>query len=178
VAAAPHFDAPVLLPEPLTFERLFRDEYRSLVALAWALTGSREAAEDVAQESLLALHRRWDDLHLIDNPRAYVRRTCANLSVSWVRRRVREVHAVLRLQGLRPTPTPVDDATDAFWNAVRRLPRRQAQVVALHYGYDLSVDGVAETLGLAPGTVKVHLHRARTALEPHLTTPSQLGEVT
>lgn len=158
------------LPEVITYESLFRREYAGLVALAWALTGSRETAEDIAQESLLVLHRRWDELARIENPTAYVRRTCANLAASWVRRRVREVKALVRLDALRPTDVDVslDESTEAFWHAVRRLPRRQAQVTALYYGYDLGIDDVAEVLELSPGTVKVHLHRARTALAPAL----------
>ena len=44
------------------------------------------------------------------------------------------------------------------------LPPRQAQVVALHYLFDLSVDDVAATLEVSPGTVKVHLSRARASL--------------
>jgi RNA polymerase sigma factor (sigma-70 family) len=156
------------LPEVVSFPTFFRREHPGLVALAWGLTGSRETAEDVAQEAMLALHKRWDDLALIDNPTAYVRRTCANLAVSWVRRRARESKAVARLAGMRPTESPVDEDTDAFWAAVRRLPRRQAQVVALYYGYDLGIDEVAEILQLAPGSVKSHLHRARSSMEPSL----------
>jgi RNA polymerase sigma-70 factor, ECF subfamily len=157
------------LPEVVSFAALFRREYPRLVALAWGLTGSRETAEDLAQESLLALHRRWDDLAHIENPTAYVRRTCANLSVSWIRRRVRETKALGRLEGLRGSVSTIDESTDAFWAAVRSLPRRQAQVVALHYGCDLGIDEVAEVLAMAPGTVKAHLHRARARLEPRLT---------
>jgi RNA polymerase sigma-70 factor (ECF subfamily) len=147
----------------VAYPTLFRREYPGLVALAWGLTGSRESAEDIAQESLLVLHRRWDVVQ-IDNPAAYVRRTCANLSVSWVRRRAREAQAMARLRGRRPPESPVDESTDAFWAAVRRLPRRQAQATALFYGLDLGVDEVAEILQMAPGTVKVHLHRARSTL--------------
>lgn len=164
------------LPDVVSYEALFRREYAGLVTLAWALTGSRETAEDIAQESLLVLHRRWDDLVHIDNPTAYVRRTCANLAASWVRRRVREVRALVRLDGLRQAEPALDEGTDAFWQAVRRLPRRQAQVTALYYGYDLGVDEVAEALQLAPGTVKAHLHRARAALAPAMRVRSDTVE--
>jgi RNA polymerase sigma-70 factor (ECF subfamily) len=166
------------LPEVIAYAALFRREYPRLVALAWGLTGSRETAEDVAQEALLVLHRRWDELDRIENPTAYVRRTCANLAVSWVRRRVREAKAIVRLEGQRPPTGSVEDSCDIFWAAVRKLPRRQAQVVALFYGYDLSVEEVSEVLQLSKGTVKAHLHRARTSLEPRLAEQRHLaGEV-
>ena len=52
-------------------------------------------------------------------------------------------------------PEPTDEE---FWSAVRTLPRRQAQVVALHYLYDLSVTDVALTLEMSQGTTKTHRH--------------------
>jgi RNA polymerase sigma-70 factor (ECF subfamily) len=57
---------------------------------------------------------------------------------------------------------------DAFWDHVRRLPRRQAQVVALRYVYDLEVADIARTLGCSEGSVKVHLSRARHTLATRL----------
>ena len=57
---------------------------------------------------------------------------------------------------------------DRFWAAVRTLPRRQQAVVALHYLEDRSVADVAQVLGIAEGTVKAHLHKARAALADRL----------
>jgi RNA polymerase sigma-70 factor (ECF subfamily) len=60
---------------------------------------------------------------------------------------------------------------ETFWAEVRKLPRRQAQVVALHYVYDLGLAEIARTLGCAEGTVKVHLSRGRAALSERLIQP-------
>jgi RNA polymerase sigma-70 factor (ECF subfamily) len=60
------------------------------------------------------------------------------------------------------------DEHQAFWAEVRRLPRRQAQAVALHYIYDLSVVDVAEILGCSEGSVKVHLFRGRSTIAGRL----------
>lgn len=62
-----------------------------------------------------------------------------------------------------------DQATDRvgdpeFWAAVRALPTRQAECVALHYLEDRSIADIALVLGCKEATVKVHLHRGRTAL--------------
>jgi RNA polymerase sigma-70 factor (ECF subfamily) len=51
-----------------------------------------------------------------------------------------------------------------FWEAVRSLPTRQSQVVALFYLEDLPITDVADILDMSLGTVKRHLHNGRLAL--------------
>jgi RNA polymerase sigma-70 factor (ECF subfamily) len=81
-----------------------------------------------------------------------------------MRRSGRERRA-LELVGAQPDPTVELPTTDhEFWDAVRTLPARQAQVIALHYLEDRPVVEIAEVLGCATATVKVHLHRGRKAL--------------
>jgi RNA polymerase sigma-70 factor (sigma-E family) len=151
------------------FEMFYRREYVGVVALAYALSGNRHAAEDLAQDGFLAAHRRWDEISRYDQPIAWVRRVVANMSASLVRRRVAEARALVRFAGRRQTvAAPLEDRDAEYWRAVRSLPLRQAQAVALHYLFDLSVVDVAETLGIAEGTVKAHLHKARAALAKKL----------
>ena len=57
---------------------------------------------------------------------------------------------------------------DEFWKAVRTLPKRQAQAIALHYLEDLPIAEIAEILECAEGTVKVHLHKGRKGLATKL----------
>ena len=166
----------VRLPDVQSFGAIFRAEYRGLVALAWASTGSRETAEDIAQEAMLALHRQLERGAKIENPAAYVRRTCSNLSTSWIRRRMAEARALLRVGAPQGSAPPLDAGDEAFWSEVRRLPRRQAQVVALYYGYDLSVSDVATTLEISEGTAKTHLHRGRQTLARRLDVDTDEGE--
>ena len=64
----------------------------------------------------------------------------------------------------------LDDGLDV-WNEVRRLPRRQAQVVALTYLDDLSRSAVAEILDCGEETVETHLERARRTLASRLEAP-------
>jgi RNA polymerase sigma factor (sigma-70 family) len=143
---------------------LYRREYRSVVALAYGLSGSRSGAEELAQEAFLEAHRAWDRVSAYDDPAAWVRRVVVNRSVSQVRRRMAEARALTRVMGRRELPAVLPDSDAEFWRAVRRLPRRQAQAVALHYLDDLSVAAVAAVLEISPETVKVHLHRGRAAL--------------
>lgn len=151
---------------------LYRREYRSVVALAYGLSGSRSAAEELAQEAFLEAHRAWDRIAGYDDPGAWLRRVVVNRSVSQVRRRVAEARALTRVMGRRELPAPLAEPDAEFWKAVRRLPRRQAQAIALHYLDDLSVAEVATVLEISPDTVKVHLHRGRRALADSLGLPT------
>jgi RNA polymerase sigma-70 factor (ECF subfamily) len=56
------------------------------------------------------------------------------------------------------------DESEEVWDAVRRLPRRQTQVIALVYLDGLSVEEAGEVLGCSGGTVKTHLRRGRETL--------------
>jgi len=153
-----------------TFDAFYRRELAGLVAFARALSGSA-SAEDIAQEAMLAAYRRWDRVSRLDVPSAWVRRVCANGAVSTLRRRGVEGRALLRLGSRRPDIEPMMTEHEVFWAEVRRLPRRQAQVIALHYIYDLGVTEIAATLACAEGTVKTHLSRGRAALSNRLTEP-------
>jgi len=162
---------PGVVPERASFEDFYRKDYQAVVGLAYALSGSRWLAEDLAQEAFLAAHRNWPRVSAYDQPGAWVRRVVANLSVSAFRRRMVEAKALVRLgvgdrRGL-PELLPEDVE---FWDAVRSLPRRQSQVVALHYLEDLPVADVATILDMAPGTVKKHLFDGRRGLARRLRT--------
>jgi len=156
-------DDAVELPSNETFDAFYFRELPGLVLLARALTGSAYA-DDVAQEAMLEAYRRWDDVRHYDSPTGWVRRVCANKAVSGLRRREVEARALLRWRAQRPVPVTMPGDSAEFWSHVRRLPKRQAQSVALFYLYDLSVSEVAATLGCSLGSVKVHLSRGRAAL--------------
>jgi RNA polymerase sigma-70 factor (ECF subfamily) len=152
------------LQPPPELADLYRREYRRVVALAYGLSGSRSAAEELAQEGFLAAHRSWDRIAGYEDPGGWVRRVVANRAVSQVRRRVAEAKALTRV-GARPVlPTELAAHDAEFWREVRRLPTRQAQAVALHYLEDRPIDEIARILDISPETVRVHLHRGRKAL--------------
>jgi RNA polymerase sigma factor (sigma-70 family) len=157
-------EAAVGSPPGATFDAFARRERRPLVAFAWSLTGDLGLAEDLAQDALQAAWQAWDRVGGFDKPGAWARRVVANRAAGHGRRTGREQRALGRLAG-RPVPVvELQPADHRFWIEVRNLPERQAQAVALHYLEDLSIADIAEALGCAEGTVKVHLHRGRLAL--------------
>ena len=160
-------------PVPAPFERFtadytafFRQELRSMVALAAAIAGG-DRAEEIAQEALLRAHRDWERIGRYDKPGAWVRRVTINLATSTRRRRTAERRALERAGMRRQLDAPPPEV-DGFWALVRRLPDRQAAAVALHYLEDLSIADIADALGCAEGTAKAHLHQARRTLAGQL----------
>jgi RNA polymerase sigma-70 factor (ECF subfamily) len=79
---------------------------------------------------------------------------------------MRESRALQRIAGRRDVAAATLPSLerDGFWAAVRELPRRQRECIALHYLDDLNVSEIAATLGIADATVRVHLHTGRQAL--------------
>jgi len=151
-----------------TFESFYARELPRLVALARALSGSWGSADDLAQEAMLVAYRRWDEVSHLDLPAAWVRKVCVNQATSHVRRRMAEARALVRLSSRRQLVASDELEGDSFWVEVRRLPRRQAQTIALHYVYDLGVADIATTLGCSDSSVKSHLVRGRAALARRL----------
>jgi RNA polymerase sigma-70 factor (ECF subfamily) len=142
------------------FDAFYTREYGALMRLAYVLCGSRGVAEELVQETMLRAFRHWSRIADYERPGAWARRVLCNLATSRGRRLTAEARALSRLRERPPEPELSSDAME-LWNAVRALPARQAQVTALAYAEDRSIAEIAAMLGIAEGTVKAVLHRAR-----------------
>ncbi len=151
-----------------SFETFYAKELNSVVGLAYVLSGSKSAAEDLAQDGFLAAYRNWEKVVSLDDPGAWVRRVVSNNAVSAFRRRTAEVRALLRVRQPNVTVDEVPHDSEKIWEEVRRLPRRQAQVIALRYLDHQSLTQIAEILGCSENTVKTHLLRAKQTLSQRL----------
>ena len=169
VAAHTSWDADEALTE------LYTAHYASLVRLAALLLHDRDGAEEVVQDSFVAMHGTWRRLRDPNAGLAYLRRSVVNRSRSALRRRrTAEKYA----------PTPLGDTASAehralsrldhddLLAALRRLPHRQREVLVLRYYLDLAETDIASALGITRGSVKTHASRGMTALRTALeTTP-------
>jgi len=147
------------------FDDFYARERPGLVALAYALCGSTGSAEDVVQDAFLDALARWDRLA---HPSAWIRRVIANKSVSLFRRRATEARHLLL--GVAPGTDPEPELhreVSELWVEVRKLPKRQAQTVALRYIDGARISEIAEILGVSDETVKTHLKRAKQTLVHH-----------
>ncbi len=148
---------------PRSFELAFADLYRLAYRVAYRILGDRLEAEDIAQEALARATLRWDRLH--DRPEGWVSRVASNLALDHYRRLRRYPPALSGPVGV------VDDRTverSDLVVALRRLPRRQREVVVLRYLADFSESQAATALGCSVGSVKTHASRGLSALRRHL----------
>jgi RNA polymerase sigma-70 factor (sigma-E family) len=151
--------------------QIYAAHYRSLVRLGALLLRDTGAAEEVVQESFIAMHGAWRRLRDPDKALAYLRTSVVNKSRSVLRHRTVE---------LRHAPASMPDAASAEHGAMgalehqsvivalRRLPERQREVLVLRYYSDLSEADIAETLGISRGAVKSHASRGMAALRTTL----------
>lgn len=147
---------------------MFDEHARSLVGLARLFVDNRDAAEDLVQEAFIRLSR---SLHRIDDPAktaAYLRSIVLNLARDHNRRGLVSLRHQMAADDLDPAGVDetVADRDDhrRVVAALRGLPRRQRDCVALRYLFDLGVAEIGETLSLSPNSVKTHLKRGLSSL--------------
>jgi RNA polymerase sigma-70 factor (sigma-E family) len=145
------------------FEEAFPDLYRLAYRVSFRILGDRGDAEDVAQEALARAHLRWARLR--EKPEGWIVTVATNLSIDRHRRR-------RRVSSLVNEPLALVDVHQVeridLARALRRLPRRQREVVVLRYLADWCERDVATALGVSAGAVKSHASRGLAALRHHL----------
>ena len=149
------------------FYERFRDPVLRAVFVA---SGDRQVAEDATAEAFVRACARWKRVSKHPTPVAWVIHTAMNLLRSGGRRR--------RLEAKRPaSPSQPEEPEEPFdpglLSLVRGLPLRQRQVLALRVLLDFSTEQTADALGIAPGTVTAHLHRALESLRTQLASDTQ-----
>ena len=154
---------PVLEDQDTAFADFVAARSPRLLHVAYLLTRDRGQAEDLLQTALAHAWSGWGRIN--GDPEAYVRRILINTYTAWWRRKWNGEIPTGRL----PEPPvadphrPVDDREEML-AALRRLPRQQRAVLVLRYYEDLSEVDIAELLGISPGTVKSHTHKALATL--------------
>ena len=147
-------------------EQLYAAHWRQLVRLSALLVRDVGTAEEVVQDAFVAVHGRWGRLRDPDRALAYLRQTVVNRSRSALRHRA-VVARHVEWDGARVGPTDEAGRSDqraAVLDALRALPERQREVLALRYYLDLSEADIADTLRISRGAVKSHASRGAASL--------------
>ena len=170
VLTEPAAGAAIESPADAALERLYAEHYVRLVRLAVLLLGDTGRAEEVVQDTFVAMHQRWSRLAGTNLP-AYLRQSVVNRSRSSLRHlRVVDRHRP-EAPGAEPgadEPVLADGRRRAVIEALATLPRRQREVLVLRYYLDLSEREIAETLEISQGSVKTHTSRGSAALRTAL----------
>jgi RNA polymerase sigma-70 factor (sigma-E family) len=151
----------------MRFDEFAAARLPAVLRFAGVLTGDRGLAEDVVQEVLIRVHKRWPQIRELDHPELYVRKMVVNEYLTWRRRSWRLIPGG-SAQDVDDRLTP-DHALgyaerDALLAELGKLPRRQRAVLVLRYYEGLPDSVIAEILGCAPGTIRGYASRALAAL--------------
>lgn len=140
-----------------TFEELFERERQPMVRLAYLITSSGEAAEELVHDAFVEVYQRWDRL---ERPGGYLRTCVVNRAVRHKRRDRGRV-----VLDLRPGDQAVEHGYDHTLAALAGLAPKARAMVVLRYYAAMSQAEIADTLGVPLGTVKSGLHNALAELK-------------
>ncbi len=155
---------------------VFLRHYREVLGFLSLRTGSRDVAQDCAQDTWIKL-AEFRDKTLPDNERAYVFRVAANIATDWHRRRGREITALAHYAAAQPPAFEADTLDVASANqllhrleaALLRQPRRSLDVFVLHRHEGLTYRAIAERLAISVSAVEKHMMRILLACDQALT---------
>jgi RNA polymerase sigma-70 factor (sigma-E family) len=145
---------------------LYQAHALGLLRLAVIMLGERQAAEDVVQDAFLGLFRRWDALDDPERALAYVRSSVFNGCRTALRKRARSRQFALADPDAESAEARavLGEEYREVLAALRGLPGRQREAVALRYCLDLPVSDVARAMGVTEGTVKSATSRGIAAI--------------
>ncbi|MGE5135378.1 MAG: SigE family RNA polymerase sigma factor [Gemmatimonadota bacterium] len=146
---------------------IYGTHYRSLVRLAMLLVRDVATAEEVVQDSFVAMHGAWRRLRDNEKALSYLRQSVVNRARSVLRHRV-----VVDRNAPKPAPDMPSAEHGALAllersqviDALRGLPARQREALVLRYYLDLPEAQIASTMGISKGAVKSHTARAIASL--------------
>lgn len=145
---------------------LYAGHALGLIRLAHIMLGNRQAAEDVVQEAFIGLYRRWSHLDEQAKALGYVRSSVLNGCRSQLRRSPTvELDSAggPAVSSAESAVLTAEERRDVI-HALRCLPARQREVLALRFYLDLPDDQIAAAMSISRGTVRSAAHRGLAAL--------------
>ncbi len=159
----------------LAFEQLYRSHCDRIYALCWRMCGSdRGLAEDMVQEAFI---RAWNKLHLFKGDSKFgtwLHRLAVNVVLSDKRIRVKRVKREQPMEAetervLVGQKDVVAGLRRDLESAIAGLPERARTVLVLYDIEGYQHNEIAEMTGMAVGSSKAQLHRARKLVRDVLT---------
>ena len=152
------------------FESLYRLHVDRVYGLCLRMTGNPSEAEDCTQEAFI---QAWNKLSKFRGDSAFstwMHRIAVNSVLGRMRKARRELDKMQAVTDISPVPETVGDSGnfEDLQNAVDDLPNGARHVFVLHAVYGYSHDETGDMLGIAAGTSKAQLHRAKRLLAQQL----------
>lgn len=158
-----------------SFEALYRAHINRIYGLVWRLCGGNRAlAEDLTQDAFV---RAWNKRHTFRGDAAFgtwMHRVAVNVVMSDGRSKLRAARTISHnatdadLDRFGADPAAFRDAGMDLDGAIARLPERTRTVLVLYAVHGYKHEEIAEMTGMATGTSKSQLHRARQLVKRHL----------
>jgi RNA polymerase sigma factor (sigma-70 family) len=163
---------------PHVLDAFCRGAYPRIVGAMTIYCGSREIAEEIAQEALIRVCRNWSRVSRLDNPTAWTNRVAINLANSHFRRRALERRVQTRLKSGTQDASAADYEAVELRRLIAALPRRERMALVLRHYLELPVAEAADVMGCPEGTVKRLTHMAISRLRNQTKGDNSLREVT
>ena len=164
--------------EPVGLAELYELMGRAIFTTAYVITGHREDAEDILQDTLVEIYQDARFYRPRTNPRAWVLTVTRHTALDAVRKRTRHATAPLDTAEALPTPPDAHDEFTALWDLLAVLSPEERELVVLRLYHGLSHREIAETLRISTAAAQKRYRRAIDKLRAHHGVPQPTSTAT
>ena len=164
--------------EPVGLAELYELMGRAIFTTAYVITGHREDAEDILQDTLVEIYQDARFYRPRTNPRAWVLTVTRHTALDAVRKRTRHATAPLDTAEALPTPPDAHDEFTALWDLLAVLSPEERELVILRLYHGLSHGEIAETLRISTAAAQKRYRRAIDKLRAHHGVPNPTSTAT
>ena len=158
----------------IEFTLWLRENQKAFLKAAKVICFDTQNAEDVLQEALADVYRRWSKIRDHENPEAYLMRVMvskhADMRRKWLRRQQEKETSWDLAENIRDIVDQTDDVTQRLLvqAALKTLSAAQRAVLVLIYEHGMVLREVAEVLQIPTGTAASHLARGKAAVAAYI----------
>ena len=169
-------------PSQIEFSNWLRERQTMLIRAARSICFDVQFADDVLQEALMDIYKRWDKIKAHENLDAYAVRVLvskhADMRRKWLRKRSEQEVELAYAENLIALSDEGNDIAERLLvqSALKSLSTMQRAVLVLHYQYELQLNEIAQALEIPPGTAASHLARGRATVATNIDWLPQLVE--
>ena len=169
-------------PSQIEFSNWLRERQTMLIRAARSICFDVQFADDVLQEALMDIYKRWDKIKAHENLDAYAVRVLvskhADMRRKWLRKRSEQEVELAYAENLIALSDEGNAIAERLLvqSALKSLSTMQRAVLVLHYQYELQLNEIAQALEIPPGTAASHLARGRATVATNIDWLPQLVE--